>query len=493
MSEFKYMEELDKKLENIKYKEKLVNIEIYLNQALQVSGYYKDSPINEKIEFIKDGLLTLLDHIKKIKETKKKYDKKKLIKSIVNYYNKHIINKLKETINKEPEGLNKKDLNRLDELLPRLEEEEEPEQPKPKQPKPKPEEEPKQKKPPKLLSSSGSEDEEEEPEQPKIKKEINYKIDELLNKYSQLVENPEYIDALGHDFFKFEVEDVIKDFEKLKENIAKYNPEAAYKKYKDIVFKYNTSIKHNIKVMNAMTKNEQRKILLNEILSLLPDLEIKNPEPEQQTKPEQPIKGINSTWTQPPLNERITRPNPEAPPTTTVSKTPIDDFIEPKQEPDEEEEEEEEEPEQQQQPAAQQLIPVNNSQQIVQSPKENFKIAERDIEEFKNNPQLDIIKGVGDLIEFIATSNLTDEMTDELIDQMLDLKDSHGNLLFNNRFQIEDLIINRMKRRRIKYLLPKRIIRAEKPDEQKLIINPMLRRGRIASMTSAKERYYNYI
>lgn len=493
MSEFN-MEELDNKIENINYKGKINKIEEDLNRVIQRLGIKLYENAIKQNKFPIDNLTKLINYIKKFKEGKIEHKPKTVYRFIVGYYNKNIKNKLKETIDQEAPGTMRNNLERIyDKILQPIEEEET------KQPKPeeetkqqKPEEEPKQKKPIKLLSSSGSEYEDEEPdeetEQPKIKKEINYKINELLNIYPKISENPEYIAALGPSFFKLNVEDVFKKIKDLKENIKKYDPETAYKKYKDIVFLYNAIMKHNIKVDIAMSKNEERKIILNEILSLLPDLEIKKPEPEQ---PEQPIKGINSTWTQPPLNKRITRPNPDAPPITEVSRTPMDDFIEPKPEPDEEEEEEEEE--QQQQPAAQQLIPVNNSQQIVQSPKENFKIAERDIKEFKNNPQLDIIKGVGDVIEFIATSNLTPEMTDELIDQMLDLKDSHGNLLFNNRFQIEDLIINRMKRRRIKYLLPKRIIRAEKPDEQKLIINPMLRRGRIASMTSAKERYYNYI
>lgn len=508
MSEFN-MEELDNKIENINYKGKINKIEEDLNRVIQRLGIKLYENAIKQNKFPIDNLTKLINYIKKFKEGKIEHKPKTVYRFIVGYYNKNIKNKLKETIDQEAPGTMRNNLERIyDKILQPIEEEEtikgvnykSEEETK----QPKPEEEPKQKKPIKLLSSSESENEdeepeEEEPEQPKIKKEINYKINELLNIYPKISENPEYIAALGPSFFKLNVEDVFKKIKDLKENIKKYDPETAYKKYKDIVFLYNAIMKHNIKVDIAMSKNEERKIILNEILSLLPDLEIKKPEPEQQPKPEQPIKGINSTWTQPPLNERITRPNPDAPPTTTVSTTPIDDFTEPKQKKTikllsssgSEYEEEEEEPEQQ--PAAQQLVPVNNSQQIVQSPKENFKIAERDIKEFKNNPQLDIIKGVGDVIEFIATSNLTPEMTDELIDQMLDLKDSHGNLLFNNRFQIEDLIINRMKRRRIKYLLPKRIIRAEKPDEQKLIINPMLRRGRIASMTSAKERYYNYI
>lgn len=190
----------------------------------------------------------------------------------------------------------------------------------------------------------------------------------------------------------------------------------------------------------------------------------------------------------PSANEEITRPNPDAPPISEVSTTPIDNFIN-----QEEEEQQEPEPEEEEQQQQQQMLPIDNSQQIVQSPEQNHSIVNSYIDELKDNPELDIIKGVGDVIEFMANSNLTDEMTDDIIDKMLNMKDSHGNLLFNNRFQIEDLIRNRKKRRRIKYLLPKRIIRAEKPDEQKLIINPMLKRGRIASMTSAKERYYNYI
>ena len=367
MSEFN-MKELDNKIENINYKEKINKIEEYLNRVIQQLGIKLYENAIKQNKFPNDNLIKLINYIKNFKEGKIEHKPKTVYRFIVGYYNKKIKNKLKETIDQEAPGIMRNNLERIyDKILQPIEEEET--------------------KQPRL--------EEEEPEQPKP-------------------EQPE--------------------------------PE--------------------------------------------------QPEPEQP----EPIKGINPTWTQPPLNERITRPNPEAPPITEVSKTPIDDFTEPKQKKPPKllsssgsEYEEEEQPEQQQQPATQQLIPVNNSQQIVQSPEQNFKIAERDIKEFKNNPQLDIIKGVGDVIEFIATSNLTPEMTDELIDQMLDLKDSHGNLLFNNRFQIEDLIINRMKRRRLKYLLPKRIIRAEKPDEQKLIINPMLRRGRIASMTSAKERYYNYI
>lgn len=370
MSEMNYMEELDNKIENINYKEKINKIEEDLNRFIKRLGIKLYENAIKQNKFPNDNLIKLINYIKTFKEGKIEHKPKTVYRFIVGYYNKKIKNKLKETIDQEAPGIMRNNLKSIyDKLLPSIQEEE------PKQPEKQPAKQPK-------------------PE-PEPKEE-----------------------------------------------------------------------------------------------------ETKQPEPE--------IKGINPTLNNGgALNERITRPNPDAPPTTTVSTTPIDDFTEPKQKKtikllsssgsEDEDEEPVPVPEEGQPEQDQQLIPVNNSQQIVQSPKEAFIIAERDIDEFKNNPQLDIITGVGDVIEFIANSNLTPEMTDELIDQMLTLKDSHGNLLFNNRFQIEDLIINRKKRRRLKYLLPKRIIRAEKPDEQKLIINPMLRRGRIASMTSAKERYYNYI
>lgn len=342
----------------------------------------------------------------------------------------------------------------------------------------------------------------DEKEKEYVNKLIKIKTD--LNNFHQSLGNPKYEAAKKKMNFELDaIDKIIKSISNI-EKRKRPKKKTLEEFYNGVVNYYNRDVKKNL---DATIENEPEgagKNILKEIYELLPDIQNKfinmssDSEPienEQQelnkslSTHEDLIKKVSPMLKQgalhekltPPDVENITRPNPDAPPVTEVSTTPIDDFIEPKQEPDEEEEKEEKENEE----------PEEEEEE--QSPEKNYEIVKRDIYELANNPELDIVRGVGDVIEFMATQKLDDEMTDDLIDKMLTLKDSHGNLLFNNRFQIEDLIRNRKKRRRLKYLLPKRIIRAEKPDEQKLIINPMLRRGRIASMTSAKTRYYYYI
>lgn len=324
--------------------------------------------------------------------------------------------------------------------------------------------------------------------------DINYmeKLDKLeadiIGFLNQFIENDDYKNAFEkYNFIKDKLNKIIKGIEDVKKDPVKYSPELNYNYYIDQI----NELKDKIRKSKKDEPEELMKNKLIYLLGFLPKPEEEQPEqpeqpeqqePETEAKPEQPKIKVSPQLTKGALPVRVAKLNPEEEKgqqeqeeTTTPT---LNDFTSPK--PEEEEEEKE------------QGQPLQN-QQIVPTPEQNYKLMEKEIEEFKKNPQIDIITGVGEVIEYMATSNLTDEMIDKLIDEMLDLKDSHGNLLFNNRFQIEDLVRNRKKRKRLKYLLPKRIIIAEKPDEQKLIINPMLRRGRIASMTSAKERYYNYI
>lgn len=326
--------------------------------------------------------------------------------------------------------------------------------------------------------------------------EINYKeeLDKIKERLKEALKTLEKVEnetvSKKIKFEKIQLDNIIKNIEKKK---------ATEKFYNAVVERYKQNVKDNLKATIDAESEGELKETLNEIYKELPEIENKfyissdsepeQPRPEPEPEQTEPIQGISPMLTKGPLPERIT-PNPDAPPITEGSTTPTldDDFIKPKQDP----EEEEEEPDQPEQPEPDKsLLPADNKQIIEQ--KGNGILAERYIKELEDNPDLDIIKGVGDVIEFIATNTLTDDMIEGLIDQMLGLKDSHGNLLFRNRFQIEDLIRNRKKRKRLKYLLPKQIIRAEKPDEQKLILNPMLKRGRLASMTSAKTKYYNYI
>lgn len=342
--------------------------------------------------------------------------------------------------------------------------------------------------------------------------DINYneevdKIEKLLNDALQRLADPKYKGAVEkYEFLNKNLKHLYITIDKFKKGklTDKKKPVSPERGYKYIVNNYNKNIKDKLEETIDKETYDPMKIILNKIKGLLPPIENEQPKPEQpQTEPEQQEPEQQVPEQQEPvptnptfpkgkaLNENISRLNPDAPPISVVSPTPIDDSI---SKPDPEEEGEQDSEESEQEPGqANQVVPNNNHKQIVQSKKKNYKIADKEIDEFKNNPELDIIAGVGEIIEFMATSDLTEEDKDKLVDKILTMKDSHGNPLFDNRFQIEDFIRDRKKRRRLKYLLPKRIINAEKPDEQKLIINPMLRRGRIASMTSAKERYYNYI
>lgn len=341
--------------------------------------------------------------------------------------------------------------------------------------------------------------------------EINYKekIKQLykqLSDFYQQTGNPDFEGVVKK--YKYIFNDLKNYVDQLKDltegkTEENYNPEKVYKK---TVHKYNENIKSKLEEIANKEPEGAGKIILNEIKRLLPPIGNKKSEEEeeekQQEQPDQPEQS-DPEQTEPvpvptnpalnklggALNVRVSGENPTTP--------TIDDFINKKPEEEEEEEKQPENqpvPEEEQQPENQ-PVPEGSEEenQIVPSSNENNKLVEQKLKTLEDNPELDIIKGVGDVIEFMATQNLDDEMTDELIDKLLGLKDSHGNLLFNNRFQIEDLIRIRKKRRRIKYLLPKRSIMAEKPDEQKLILNPMLRRGRIAAMTSAKTKYFNYL
>ena len=327
--------------------------------------------------------------------------------------------------------------------------------------------------------------------EPNYKAELNNifsKLKDFLNNLAN-VEN----DAVKQKI-KFERDSLNRIINRIKK-IREGKKKATETIYNDIIDDYNINVKDNLET----TINNEPAGLIKNKLDLLKGLlpPIKNEfkaissdsdsEPIENEQPEQPKIKISPNLTKGALPKRVAKQNPEE-----EEAEPEQPYSEEEQQGQPEQEEQQGQPEPEQQPE-QEKEPEeegNNNQMV---PKEDFKIAKQEIEDFKNNPQLDIVKGVGEVIEFIATSTLTDEMIEELIDELLGLKDSHGNLLFSNRFQIEDLIRNRKKRKRLKYLLPKRIINAEKPDEQKLILNPMLRRGRIASMTSAKTRYYNYI